>query len=500
MDRTELRRWFRLGFSFPAMLTVLLVTLQFMMSHRNVPDPDIWWHLRNAEYLFQHHQLPRFDMYSFTVAGHPWINHEWLAEVPYYLAWRAWGLSGLNMLLFVVIELIFLGLLYLCYQESGHFKASIVACCFSTFLASVSFGPRTILFGYVYLVVLLIILQRFRREGRGPLWLIPPLFCLWINTHGSWLLGLVIFSIIGAAGLVSGGWGRVDAEPWTPSQLRKLVVAWVMSVAALFANPFGYRLVLYPLDLAFRQRLNIAHVEEWVSVNFHEPRGRLVLVLLLTILLSALLRGSRWTLAELGLVIFALYSGLTYIRFLFLLGIAVAPVMAKILDFVPPYRAEIDTPLVNALAIFLMVAGMVHYWPTSAKLQGFVDQQYPAEILPYLRAHPPADPMLNFYLWGGYLGWNDRNVKVFVDSRVDIFEYAGVFKDYIDLLELKQPKSLLDKYNIRYVLFPHSEPLTGVLEHDPEWKVLYSGPISVLLERVGKTSEGLAEMRTARHH
>ena len=72
--------------------------------------------------LFQHHQLPRFDMYSFTVAGAPWINHEWLSEVPYYLAWRAWGLAGINAVMLVVIELIFLGLLYLCYQESGHFQ------------------------------------------------------------------------------------------------------------------------------------------------------------------------------------------------------------------------------------------------------------------------------------------------------------------------------------------------------------------------------------------
>ena len=498
-SRTKLRSWLLFVFPFPVMLTVLLVTLEFMMSHRNVSDPDIWWHLRNAEYLFQHHHLPHFDMYSFTVAGHAWINHEWLAEIPYYLAWRSGGLSGLNTLMFVVINLIFLGLLYLCYKESGHFKASLVACCFSTFLASVSFGPRTILFGYAYLVVLLIILQRFRREGRAPLWLIPPLFCLWANTHGSWLLGLVIFSIIAAAGLIKGTWGRVEAEPWTPSQLRKLAVTWVMSVASLFVNPFGHRLVLYPFDLAFRQKLNIAHVEEWISVNFHEARGRLVLILLVTLLLSALLRSRRWNLAELGLVLFALYSGLTHVRFLFLLGIVVAPVLAKILDFVPPYRAEIDTPLINLLAIFLMVAGMVHYWPTSAKLQDLVDQQYPAEVLPYLRAHPPTGPMLNFYLWGGYLGWNNRNIKVFVDSRVDIFEYAGVFKDYIDLLELKQPKSLLDKYNIRYVLFPHSEPLTYVLEHDPEWKVLYSDRISVLLERAGKASAGPAEQLTAGH-
>ena len=482
----------RRAFSFLTMLAFLLVTLEFIMTRGSVLDPDIWWHLRNAEYLFQHHQLPRADMYSFTVAGHPWINHEWLAEIPYYLAWRAGGLSGINAMMFATISLIFLGLLYLSYIETRHFKAAIVACSFLTFIASVSFGPRTILFGYLYLVLLLIILQRFRQKGSAPLWLIPPLFCLWANTHGSWSLGLIVFSIITAAGFVQGSWGRVDAERWTPSQMGKLVVTGLASIAALFVNPFGSRLVLYPLDMAFRQKLNISHVAEWVSVDFHDLRGKLVLALVLSLLVSALVRRTRWRLGEIALVLFALYSGLTYIRFLFLLAIVIAPVVTKILDFVPQYRPEADTPIINALVICLMVGSIIYYWPRSPELQKSISERYPAEALVYLKAHPPNGNVLNFYLWGGYLGWKDRELEVFVDSRVDIFEYAGVLKDYLDLLGLEQSKAILDKYKIRYVLMPqpggYSESaMTYVLEHDPEWKAIYSDKLSVFMERVDPT-------------
>ena len=481
---TQMRR----AFSFLTMLAFLLVTLEFIMTRGSVVDPDIWWHLRNAEYLFQHHQFPRTDMYSFTVAGHPWINHEWLSEIPYYLAWRAGGLSGVNAVMFATISLIFLGLLYLSYMETRHFKAAIVACCFLTFIASVSFGPRTILFGYLYLVLLLIILQRFRQKGTAPLWLIPPLFCLWANTHGSWSLGLIIFSIVTAAGFVHGSWGRVDAERWTPSQMGKLVVTGLASVAALFVNPFGSRLVFYPFDMAFRQKLNISHVAEWVSVDFHNLRGKFVLALLLTLLVTALARRTRWRLAEVALVLFALYSGLTYVRFLFLLAIMMAPVLTRILEFVPQYRPEVDTPLINGFVISLMIAGIIHYWPNSAEMQKSLSEKYPTQALSYLKAHPPDGPVLNFYLWGGYLAWNDRDLKVFIDSRVDIYEYAGVLKDYLDLLNLSQSKSILDKYKIRYVLFPqpggYSESaLTYVLEHDSQWNVIYSDATTVLLER-----------------
>src|SRR5947208_13392959 len=115
---------------------------------------------------------------------------------------------GIKTLSIIIIQLIFLGVLLLAYRESGNFKASVVAVALSTFLAKVSFGPRTILFGYLYLMILLLILQRFRQKGSAPLWLIPPLFCLWINTHGSWSLGVIAFGIFVAAGLVEGEWGQ----------------------------------------------------------------------------------------------------------------------------------------------------------------------------------------------------------------------------------------------------------------------------------------------------
>ncbi|HKS75883.1 MAG TPA: hypothetical protein VJQ82_21905 [Terriglobales bacterium] len=482
--------------SFFVVLTLLVLVVVFTMARGSIQDPDIWWHLHNADYLFQHHSLPRVDMYSFTVPGHAWVNHEWLAEIPYYLAWRRFGLSGIQAVMLFVLGLIFLGVLYLSYRESGNYKAAVAATCYSVFLASVSFGPRTILFGYAYMVGLLLIMQRLRQKGSAPLWILPPLFCLWVNTHGSWLIGLVVFSVLTAAGFVKGRWGSIESVRWTPRQIRNLVLAWTASVAALFLNPFGSRLVFYPFDLAFRQKLNVEHVEEWVSVNFHDTRGKLVLALLIVLLLSALLRVSRWTLAELGLILFALYSGLTYIRFLFLIGIIVAPILAKMLDFMPPYRAEKDTPVLNACVIVLMIAGVVHYWPTGTQLQSSLADQYPVQAFDYLEAHPPQGPMLNFYLWGGYLNWRDPQLKIFIDSRVDIFEYEGVLKDYLDILALDHPEALLDKYKIRYVLFPRAEPLTYVLQHDPKWKLRYNDKLSFLFERTEGSAETASDGRS----
>ena len=470
-------------FPFQVVLTAIVLVIPFLLARQGMNDPDIWWHMRNAEYLIQHHQMPDHDMYSFTVPATPWINHEWLSEIPYYFAWRTFGLSGIKSLSLVLLALMFLGLLYLSYQESKNFKASVAACCFAVFLCTVSFGPRTILFGYVYLIALLIVLQRFRLQNNAPLWIIPPLFCLWANTHGSWLLGLIIFSIFVFSGLVRGSWGVLEAKRWTATQFRKLAITWAASIASLFLNPFGWRLVLYPFDLGFRQKLNISHVAEWVSVDFHTMRGKMVLALIIVLLITALVRRSRWILTDVLIFLFALYSGLTYTRFLVLLAIVVAPILAKALDFFAPYRPELETPIFNAVVVIAISIGIIHYWPTNASLQRSVEETYPSKALPYLKAHPPAGPMLNYYLWGGYLGWNDKNLKVFVDSRVDIFEYAGVLRDYLDLLALKNSDTLLEKYKIQYVLFPPNEPLTHLLQMDARWRTTYQDELVVLLER-----------------
>lgn len=469
--------------SFLVVLTFLVLALVFIFSRGKVADPDIWWHLHNAEYLMQHHAFPRQDTFSFTVAGYPWMNHEWLAELPYYFAWRAMGLRGIEWLTFVVLCAIFLGILYLSYRECGHYKAAVAACCCAVFLALHSFGPRTILFGYALMVVLLIILQRFEQKGHAPLWLIPLLFGAWVNTHGSWFIGLIMFSAVVAAGFVPLKWGLVESEPWTAGQKKRVLLTWLASIAMLFVNPFGARLVLYPLDMAFRQKMNIEHVEEWVSINFHDPRGKFVLLVLLMLLISALVRPRRWRLAELALVLFAVYSGLTYIRFLFLMGIVITPTLAKALDFLPEYRPEDDTPLVNVFAMLLIVAGVVYYWPGETRLRASVNDQYPTEALVYLHDYAPPGPTLNYYLWGGYINWRDRDLKVFVDGRGDIFDYSGVLKDYLDLISVKDVDALLGKYKIQYVLFPHGEPLTYVLEHDQKWKEVYSDRVSVVLRR-----------------
>jgi hypothetical protein len=48
-------------------------------------------------------------------------------------------------------------------------------------------------------------------------------------------------------------------------------------------------------------------------------------------------------------------------------------------------------------------------------------------------------------------------------------------------------EAVLQKYKIQYVLFPPNEPLTHVLQMDPQWKTIYQDDLAVLLERASES-------------
>lgn len=476
----------RAFFGFDALLLMAVFTVVAMFTHRSIADPDIWWHLRNAEEMLRRHAFLRHDLYSFTVPGAPWVDHEWLAELPYYFAWRAFGYEGLYSVMLLLLWGALGGVFFLSLEASGNAKASALATAFATYFATVSFGPRTLLFGWDFLVLELLLLAHFRRRPR-PLWLLPLLFAIWVNTHGSWLIGLVLFGVFLLCGLARGQWDAILCTPWSPHELRQLLQVAAASVAALFLNPYGWRLVLYPFDLAFRQKLNIANIEEWRSLDFHSARGKVFLLTAGVLLLLGLLQRRRWRPVDLAFLAIGLYAALTYARFLFLAALLLTPLLARELAFFPAVRQDKDRPWANALFMTGLLSVCLATWPRTRTLASGDQTLYPAQALPYLSGFHPQGPVFNDYDWGGYLIWHCRQVPVFVDSRVDIFERSGVFADYLKAMRLEDTFSVLDRYHVRYVLVAQKRPLAYLLEHSPGWRVEYQDKVTVLLERANNS-------------
>ena len=499
----------------------LLALWVYCLVPRSMDDPDIWWHLRNAALEWQTHSWLHHDTYSFTAAGAPWINHEWLAEVPFYLGWRMAGRVGLYLVTLAVIEFILLGVYWLTRRQAKDpVSASLLAAGLAALLATVSFGPRMLLFGWACLVIELVLLQRFYQallktpEGEGiarqdrTLFALPFLFAFWVNLHGSWMIGLVLLLFFIGSGLLQVETGSIRNPHWTRRQWQTLAPVLLLSLGALFVNPYGWHLVVYPFDIAFYQALNIASVDEWKPLNFQTARGLIFLLSLGTLFFTQVARRLTWNLWELAFAAIGIYAACRHTRFLFLGAILVMPLLGRQLAhcfvrqasahkasvrrlFRFERRSTRARPWLNAgvLAATLLLAvsaivGSLRQAPVPVK-----DPLFPVAALPYLRQFHPQGHLFNEYLWGGYLAYNVPLIPVFIDSRMDIFERNGTLRDYLDIITLNRSLTLLDKYQIRYVFFEKQTPLVYLLQQTHAWKSDYEDSHFILLERVATPAE-----------
>ncbi len=499
---------FSLVLGYPAILLGSLMLIVFMLALRSGTDPDIGWHLRNAEVTLHLHRFIREDTYSFTTFGMPWIDHEWLAEMPYDLGWRLGGTRGLLMVSLVVLEAIFAGVFYLAWLQSRRPNAAWVATIVSVVFGTVSFAPRTLLFGWAALVTELIVLARFEKQrglvhrGKtikqiGLLWPLPLIFLLWINLHGSWLIGFVLLLLYVACGSVGFEKGAVRSIRWTPDEFRALALVTAACCAALFANPYGLHLVTYPFDMAFHQKLNIASVQEWQPLDWHSLRGRIFFVTLVLGLAAQLFRPRKWKLHELVFVCVGIHAAFNYQRFLFLAGILVLPFLAADLPRMPRRCKGGEPPqqrvLHACLLLGMVLCGLLAYRARREAVGSEVE--YPKGVLPMLAALRKQAPLLNSYDWGGYLELRLPELPVMIDSRTDIFERKGVLRDYLDAIRIQNTFAVLDKYHIEYVLFQPDTPLVYLLRRSSDWKIDYQDKTAVLLERLKPVNSSNLESR-----
>src|ERR1700722_12735640 len=160
-------------FSFPAAMGALLVGAVFSSSRSFRVDPDLWWHIKVGETILATHRWPTTDYYSFTVSGQPWLAYEWLGDVLSALTYRIAGVQGLEALLIVLGSAVILALYAFASVRSGNSKVGCVTAIALFLLADVSFSLRPQMLGYLFLILTLLILARFRQGNHSTIWFLP---------------------------------------------------------------------------------------------------------------------------------------------------------------------------------------------------------------------------------------------------------------------------------------------------------------------------------------
>lgn len=481
----------RKTFSFPVFLGALLVAAVFVNSRLRLTDMDTWWHTAVGERILATGTWPTADIYSFTVPGNAWVAYEWLGEVVMALAARLGGLRAMTVLLVGLSGAFILLLYYYAYVRCGNVKAAFVACVVLLPLAVVSFSLRPQLLGFIFLILTLICLERFREGREKAIWILPVVFLLWVNTHGTFTFGLFVLGLYWASGLVDFRWGGLEAKRWTPKQRRQLAVVSLLSVLALTPTPYGTRLAAYPLEMMLSQSANIANIQEWQPMPFNLTSGKLFLGLLILLLLALAFFRPTYRLEEMGLLLFAIYAASVHRRFVLLFVLVFTPLLAALLArWLPRYQAAKDHYALNAALLVLIGAGLVRFLPSQQEIEATITKSYPRGAVEYIRQHPIAGPILNEYTWGGYLIWTlGPEHRVFIDGRADIYEYGGVLADYLRITQLDhQTLPLLRAYGIEACLIERQASLATLLAALPDWEKVYGDDLSVLFVHKNRDS------------
>jgi hypothetical protein len=352
-------------------------------------------------------------------------------------------------------------------------------------LAFASFNLRPQMLGYLFLILTLIALERFRRGKQRSVWFLPALFLVWINTHGSWVIGLGVLTVFLASGLVEFSGGSVEARRWSSVERIRLEAILLLSLAAIPLTPYGTRLAAYPFTVASSLPLNVGNILEWQPMPFNILGGKLFLALVLAFFVGQMLSPLRLRLWEATLFFGGIVMACLHVRFLLLFVPFAAPIFAVVLArWLPPYDRKKDHPVLNAILMAVAIVAMVRYFPTRAGLDKIVAQSFPVRAVEYLRQHPVPGSMFNNYGYGGYLVGNLPEQKVFIDGRGDLYEDAGVFGEYLELAQLKPAAfQVLRAHNIQSCLLDSKEPLAIVLEVHPDWEKRYTDGVSALFVR-----------------
>ena len=467
------------------MLCALLAALTVLTVQERFNDPDLWWHLRLGETIWRTHSIPHTDWFSFTTHGHAWIPHEWLAQFSIYAAFRFGGYTGLMLWLCVVPSLLFILLYALCSLYSGNAKVSLLGGMTGWFFGSVGLAIRPLVIGHLLLVLELLAIHMART--RNPRWFLalPPIFAVWVNCHGSYVVGLMVLVVLWICSFFDLSAGSLVCRSWTAGQRRWLTWSGILCGAALLLNPVGIRLLAYPFDVFLHQSNSMQYVAEWQPLNPNDGRALGVFAVAGFVFLMALFRRGEFRLEELILLALGFGMALRHQRMLFVFGILAAPVISRMLaNAWERYDARRDLRVANAIFMLAAVGAIFWAFPSARQMQAQVAKTSPVQAVNFIRRTGLVGPMLNDYNFGGYLMWALPEQKVFIDGRADVYDWTGIFSEMARWsLVQEDPNLMLNKYGIRYCLLQKNEPAAKVMPLLRGWSRVYTDDLAVIFVR-----------------
>jgi len=474
---------------------ISLLALGFALGLQKIRTFDYWWQLRTGALIMETGEVPKHDVYTYTVPGARYIDIHWLHQL---------GLHGLHSLgghdAVVVTKALAVCALIAILAPIGHRRErpwlSALALGLMLLVAADRFMPRPELPSFLLLAAFLALLDRHERRGDNWLFAIVPLQLIWANVHGLFALGLAVCAIYLAAAvlrpLVAPG-ERIDA-----GAVRRLAAVTVLGGLACLLNPNGIDGALYPI-----QQLGMIGPPEDRGVfgsviaelippigggREQAPLALVVLGALAFLSLAAMAWNWRRVHAADPLlwVAFA-YLALGANRNLALFSMVAAPILVRnanaALDrrSLPRHAATAaGVAVVVALAWLAVDVARDRFFPRMGSFReaglGTMEVFYPVGAAEWIAEVRPPGPICHHMADGGYLIWRlFPDYKVMVDGRLEVYGAERFIE--LQVAEPERFKALDAEHRFGVVLVHYglirADALLRWLHLNSNWRLAY---------------------------
>ncbi|MEM7339998.1 MAG: hypothetical protein AAF467_15185 [Actinomycetota bacterium] len=437
-----------------------LALLGFLIGARAITDNSFLTHLATGRLILTTGSVPSVDPYSVFGAGEAWTVQSWLVSVVYAALEQGPGLWSIRVFHGAITATVTLGLWRLS-EPARQLVTRVMLVSLALLIGTFLWPPRPLLIGLLGMVVVLLVLER-RLDRR----LLVPLFWVWVNSHGSFVLGAGLVGLVFLGSTIDRR--RVDRDDVIP------VLYAAAGCLAGMVGPLGWRVLWFPLHMMGRSEA-LERVSEWASPSFRSPVEQLYL-LPLALLVVAATRGAPWRTLLPSLVFFV--AGLLAVRNLGLATIVivalVAPSLAGLIGTVTGERRVIGARLATAAIVALAAVVVVATVAEEPLDLG----DYPVAMADWmddrsLLADAGVRVAQRDYVGNYLIHRKGAQAQVFMDDRFD-FHALDVIEDHNTMLLGGDIDAVMARRDFDVVLWGTEGPLARWLVARDDWVVVES--------------------------
>ena len=466
----------------------LVLSLALYRFTATVADPDLWGHVKFGEVMWQAGRVTLPDPFSYLTRGRPWINHEWLSEVVFYLVFAGTGTAGLiGMKAALGVGTMAAVYRHLYRHGLSAVQAAILVVTVVHFFLMSLITVRTLIFSYPLFLLVLWLIHDWCARPTSRIWILPPVFALWANLHPGFLAGLGVLAI----------WAVIDVLAGRLSPRRALLLVGSCGLATA-VNPHGPMLWGFLLQTALVARPEIS---EWQPLVLMTTFG-LAYALFVGLALWGLIYSRRPRRAALMavLVVSALLP-LVAIRHTPLAALAIAMIAGEHIGdawrrcaAARPDRGRPATWLpVTAAAAAVLLGALALPQLTCIRITPEIGGSYPARAVGLIRQSGVTANLAVDFDWGEYALYHlSPAIKVSVDGRRETaYDAASYGQNLAFKYGEGEWDTLLRNSDTDLALVRRGFPTFNLLMLSPGWRPVYRDSLAGLFTRDGGSIGGI---------